>query len=340
MDQAGQALFQPHEGAELGQSGNLARHLRPLGVALFGCRPGIGHQPFAAESNLARFRIQFQDFRLDRIAGAHVIDRRCGALPRNFLARDEGLDAVQIDEHAEVEHRLGHAPHHIALAMAAQELVAQLVAAHLHQLAPRNHGSAAPAVQLEHEKLDFPPNPFFQLLHAAQIDLRGRHEAIHAAIDDQARLDGAGTDACQRRFLLHGIGEDIQRLDALGRAVRNANLAFLGVAALNQHFDFIADLHRDFAHRGDKIADGSDPLGFVVQVDQDGILADGDHHADADFSLLGLLHVVQIGVHQGVLFGCGFGSLLGKLLVFLLGLLVHRRGRVFRIGHCLTSSKG
>ena len=116
---------------------------------------------------------------------ARVVDVR----PRQLGDVDQAVDAVEVDERAEVDDVRDLALDDEARLQAVEDLLALLLALLLQHRAAREHDVVARAVELDDLALDRVAHVLVEVRHAADVDQRGGQEAAHAEVDDEAALD-------------------------------------------------------------------------------------------------------------------------------------------------------
>ena len=202
---------------------------------------------------------------------------------------DQAVDAVEVDERAEVDDVRDLAFDDEPRLQAVEDLLADLLALLLEDRAAREHDVVARAVELDHLRLDLRAHVLVEVRHAADVDERRRQEAAHAEVDDQAALDDLDDGALDR---LAGLG---RRFDAPPRLLearallRHDQAAVLVLLGEDDRVDLLAE--RDLVVRVDRLADrqlvrGDDALGLVADVDEDLVLVDPDDVARDDLPLL------------------------------------------------------
>ena len=125
---------------------------------------------------------------------ARVVDVR----PRQLGDVDEAVDAVEVDERAEVDDVRDLALDDEAGLQAVEDLLALLLALLLEHRAAREDDVVARAVELDDLALDRRAQELVEVRHAADVDERGGQEAAHAEVDDEAALDDLDDRALDR----------------------------------------------------------------------------------------------------------------------------------------------
>ena len=111
---------------------------------------------------------------------------------------DQAVDAVEIDEGAEVDDVRDLTFDHQPGLQPVEDLLAHLLALLLEHRAARQHDVVARAVELDDLRLDLRAHVLVQVGHAPDVHERGRQEAAHAEVDDQAALDDLDDRALDR----------------------------------------------------------------------------------------------------------------------------------------------
>ena len=209
--------------------------------------------------------------------------------PRELGDVDQAVDAVEVDERAEVDDVRDLALDDEAGLQAVEDLLALLLALLLEHGAAREHDVVARAVELDDLALDLRAHVLVEVRHAADVDQRGGQEAAHPEVDDQAALDDLDDRALDG---LAGLGRGLDappRLLEAGALLGHDEAAVLVLLGEDEGVDLLAQL--DLVVRVDVLADGKlvggdDPLALVADVDEDLVVVDADDTAGDDLALL------------------------------------------------------
>ena len=209
--------------------------------------------------------------------------------PRQLGDVDQAVDAVEVDERAEVDDVRDLALDDEAGLQAVEDLLALLLALLLEHRAAREDDVVARAVELDDLALDRRAHELVEVRHAADVDQRRGQEAAHAEVDDQAALDDLDDRALDG---LAGLGRRLDappRLLEAGALLGHDQAAVLVLLGEDQGVDLLA--HLDLVVRVDVLADGKlvggdDPLALVADVDEDLVVVDADDAAGDDLALL------------------------------------------------------
>jgi hypothetical protein len=125
---------------------------------------------------------------------ARVVDVR----PRELGDVDEAVDAVEVDERAEVDDVRDLALDDHARLQLVEDLLALLLALLLEHRAAAEDDVVARAVELDDLGLDLRAHVLVEVGHAADVDQRGGQEAAHPEVDDEAALDDLDDGALDR----------------------------------------------------------------------------------------------------------------------------------------------
>ena len=166
---------------------------------------------------------------------------------------DEAVDAVEVDEGAEVDDVGDGALDDVADVELVDDLLTDLLALLFEDGAARQHDVVAVAVHLDDAAVELLADVLGKVLHAADVDQRGGQEAAHAEVEDEAALDDLDDRALHRRAAL------VRVLDALPRLLEAGPLlaqdeAPVGVLLLHHEgVDLLAQ--RDLVGGVDVLAD-------------------------------------------------------------------------------------
>jgi hypothetical protein len=202
---------------------------------------------------------------------------------------DQAVDAVEVDERAEVDDVGDLALDLDAGREPVEDLLTRLLALLLEHGAARQDDVVAAAVELDHLAQQRLVAVLLEILDAADVDQRRGQEAAHAEVDDQAALDDLDDLALDRLAALGGGLDALPRLLEPGALLRE-DQAPLGVLLLeDERVDLLPDLdlvlrvHRP-ADR--ELGDRDDALRLVADVDQDLVLVDPHDGAGDDIALV------------------------------------------------------
>ena len=147
-------------------------------------------------------------------------------------------------------------------------------------LAARDDDVAAGLVDLEDHALDFAADVVADVGRAADIDLAGRQEHVHADVDQQAALDLPLHHPLDDVAFLLGADDVFPLADAVGLALGQQDQAELVFNFFEQHGHFVAGL----GQRGVAVpfVERDDALALVADVDQHLVAFDADDGAVDD----------------------------------------------------------
>src|SRR5690349_16345294 len=117
------------------------------------------------------------------------------------------------------------------------------------------------------------------------IDLRSRHERLHANIHRKAAAHAPQHMAQNRELLLMGLLEIVPNADAKCFLVREEHIAFRALSMIDHDVDHIAGLHAHCASRILKLFDGNEAFGLVPEVYDYFLGSDFEDSPLKDFSL-------------------------------------------------------
>ncbi len=209
--------------------------------------------------------------------------------PRELGDVDEAVDAVEVDERAEVDDVGDLALDDHAGLQLVEDLLALLLALLLEHGAPAEHDVVARAVELDDLRLDLRAHVLVEVGHAPDVDQRGGQEAAHPEVDDEPALDHLDDRALDRIARLGRRLDAPPRLLEAGALLGHDEAAVLVLLGEDQRVDLLAHLH--FVVRIDVLADrelvgGDDPLALVADVDEHLVVVDPDDAAGDDLALL------------------------------------------------------
>ena len=288
VDEAFDPFFDLDEGAERDQLGDLAVHdLVDLAV-LEHLLPRVLLGLLETQGDALPVAVDIQHPHLDLLADGEDLGRMVDVAPGELGDVDEAVDAVEVDERAEVDDVGDGAGDQVAHVHAVEDLLARSAALFFeHGPAAEDH-VVAEAVELDDPALERLAQELVQIGHPADIDQRGRQEAAHAQVEDETALDhfddGAGDRGAFFGRLLDALPGTLEPGPFPGEDEPTVGVLF----GEHQGVDDVA--HRDFFGRIDRLSDGElvggdDAFALVADVDEDFVLVDPDHGAGDDIPL-------------------------------------------------------
>ena len=202
---------------------------------------------------------------------------------------DQPVHPVEVDERAEVDDVRDLALDHVARSEPVEDRLAHLLALVLEDGAAREHDVVPRAVELDHLAAQLLGEELVEVLHTADVDQRGRQEAAHAEVEDQAALDHLDHPAGHRLAALGRLLDRLPRQLETGALLRQDQPALRILLGEHQRVDLVAE--RNLVRRVDRAPDrklghGDDALRLVSDVDEDLVLVHPDDLPMDDFALV------------------------------------------------------
>ena len=221
---------------------DLAFDLRPDRVFGFDLVPRVGQLLLESEAHAFLLAIDVEDDHVDVLSHLEQFGRMANAAPAHVGDVEQAIQAVEVDERAEVGDVLDGALADVARHHLREELGALLVALLFDQLAARQDDVLALLVDLDHLEFVGVADVTGQVLGRGNIDLRGREERLDADVDEQPALDH-GFDLAVDRAAFVADGENlIPVFLELGLFLRQDDHAVLVFELFDQNVDLIANL--------------------------------------------------------------------------------------------------
>ena len=276
VDQALDARLQLDERAILSDVGDAALVLAVDRIALGRRGPRIGLELLHAQADALRLAVDADDLDAQHVADVEHFARVADALVAHVGDMQQAVDAAEVDEGAVVGDVLDRAVDDLALGEALDQAGALLGAALLEDRAARHDDVAALAVHLQdHERLR-QVHQRGDVADRADIDLRTGQERHGAAeVDGEAALDPAEDDALDA---LAGGVLRLQRVPggfAAGAVARQHRLAHGILDAVDEHFDFVADVQLGLHAGRCKLAERHAALRLQADIDDREVVLDG-----------------------------------------------------------------
>ena len=266
------------------------------GILGFDVVPRIGHLLLEAEADAFLFLVHVQHDHVEFLADLEDFGGMVQAAPAHVGDVEQAVEAVQINERAEISDVLDRALADVAGHHFREQLGALVVAFGLDEFAAGEHDVLALLVDLDDLEFVAVAHELLEILRRGHVNLRRRQERLDADVDNEAALDD-GLDFAHHAAAFVADGEDaLPVLLELRLFVREDDGAFLVFEFLDQHVNFGAELD-GFGFQ--KFIDGDDALALVADVHEDFLGADFDDGALDDFALGDELAALFQGLFHG-----------------------------------------
>ena len=246
VDQALDALFELHEGAVAHHVDHGAADLLAHGILLFDVFPGAGDLLLQAQGDLLLLVVDVQDLHFDFLVDGHHFRGVVDAAPAHVGDVQQAVDAAEVDEGAELGDVLDHALAAMADFQLGQQLGLLLRPLRLDQRAAADDDVPPRLVDLQHQALDGAADVVADVGRAADVDLAGRQEDVHADVHQQAALDLARDHAGDHVALVDRLHHLQPGLDLLGLALAQRDHA---ARVVHQAVDVLDVLDEDLDDR-------------------------------------------------------------------------------------------
>ena len=279
------ALQDLNEGTKRDDLGRPAVHDVALLVALEDALPRIGLRLLEAQRDPLTIAVDVEHLDLDLLTDLEQLGGMVDVAPGELGDVDQAVDAVEVDEGAEVDDVRDDAGHGLARGEVVEDALAHLAALLLEHRTAGQDDVVAGAVELDDLAAQLLAAELLEILDAADIDQRRGQEAAHAEIDDQAALDDLDDGAVDRLARLGGGLDALPRLLEAGALLGEDQTAVRVLLLHDERVDLLA--HLDLITRVDgaadaQLGDGNDTLALVADVDQDLVLVDANNAAGDD----------------------------------------------------------
>src|SRR5829696_2994869 len=263
------------ERAELDDLGDLALQLVADPVGVDHPLPRVLLGLLEAQGDALTVAVDVEHLHRDHVADREDLARVVHVAPGELGDVDQAVDAVEVDERAEIDDVRDRALHNHPRLEAVEDLLANLLALLLEDRAAAQHHVVARAVQLDDLALDLRAEELVEVLDAANVHERGGQEAAHAEVDDQAALHDLDHGALHG---LTGLGGGLDLAPGLLEAsalLGEDEPAVLVLLREDEGVDLLPQLH--LIVRIDRLADRelihrNDALALVADVHQDLVL--------------------------------------------------------------------
>ena len=264
------------------------------GVLLLDAVPRIGELLLEAEADAFLFAVDVEHHDVDVLADLEDFGRMADAAPAHVGDVEQAVDAVEVDERAEVGDVLDRALADVARGHLVEELLAAFEPFLLDEFAAGKNDVLALLVDFDDLEIVGVPDVLLEILGRDDVDLRGGQEGFDADVDEQAAFDDGFDLAVDGAAFVADREDAFPVLFEFGLFLREDNHALFVLELLDQDVDLIADF------------DGLDVIEFVAGDDAFALVA--DVHEDflgADFDD-GAFDDITIGKGQGAGLPHGF----------------------------------
>ena len=207
VDEAFDAGFELHKRAVRHEADDLALDLRADGELRFDAVPRIGHLLLEAEADALLFLVHVQHDHVKFLADLENFRRMADAAPAHVGDVEQAVNAVQVNERAEIGDVLDRALADVAGRHLGEQLGALLGALLLDQFAARQDDVLALLVDLDDLEFVGVADELREVLRRDDVNLRRRQKRLDADVDDQAALDD-GLDLAGDAAAFVANGED------------------------------------------------------------------------------------------------------------------------------------
>ena len=287
VDQALDAFFELDEGPVAHHVDHGALDAAADGILLAHLFPGAGRLLLQAQGDLFLLVIDVQDLHLDLLVDLHDVGGVVDAAPAHVGDVQQAVDAAEVHEGAELGDVLHHALAALAHLQLGQQLGLLLGPLGLDQRPAADDDVPPRLVDLQHDALDLLADVVADVGRAADVDLAGREEDVHADVDQQPALDLAGDGAGDHVAFVDGLHDLDPGLDLLGLALAQGDHAPRVFQAAGDVLDVLDEDLDGLARLGWRLillplVPGDHALALVAHVDQHEVAFHPQHAAGDD----------------------------------------------------------
>ena len=163
----------------------------PTGIFRFDVVPRVGHLLLEAEADALLFLVHVEHHHVNFLADLQHFRRMSDAAPAHVGDVQQAVNAVEINERAEIGDVLDRALADVAGHHFGEQLGAFLVALLLDEFAARQHDVLAVLVDFDDLELVGVADELREILRRDDVNLRRGQKRLDADVDDQAALDDA-----------------------------------------------------------------------------------------------------------------------------------------------------
>ena len=290
VDEAFDTGLEFHERAVGHEVDHAAFDPRADGILGFDVVPRIGHLLLEAEADALLLAIDVENDDVDVLSDLKHFGRMADAAPAHVGDMEQAVDAVEVDERAEVGDVLDGALADVARGHLREELLAPLHAFLFDEFAAREDDVLAFLVDLDDLELVGVADVLLEVLRRGDVDLGGGQEGFDADVDEEAAFDDRFDFAADGAALVANGEDAFPVLLEFSLLAREDDHAFAVFELFDQDIDFVADLDGlDVVELGG----GDDAFAFVADIDEDFLGTDFDDGAFDDFAC-GKAHIALL----------------------------------------------
>ncbi len=251
------------------------------GVFGFDLVPRVGEFLFEAETDALFLEVDVKDDDVDILAYLQNIRRVADASPTHVRDVQEAVDAIEVDEGAEVGDVLDGALADVTGRHFAKNFGALVAPFLFDEFATGENDVLAFLIDLDDFESVTVPDEDVQVARRADVDLRGGQEGFHADVDDQTAFDDGFDFAGDGPAFVTNGENVVPILFELGFFLGKNHHAVLVLEFFDQDINLIAHLDGlDVL----KFIGGDDTLAFVADVHEDFLGTDFDDGTFDDFA--------------------------------------------------------
>ncbi len=285
VDQAFDTIFQLHEGAVIGDVGNLALEACTNRITDVDAIPRVGTKLLHAERDTLGVRVDLDDLDFDFLTNFHNLRRMIDPLPAHVGDVQEAVDTTQVNERTIIGDVLDDTLADVALCHVGNDLCALFGTALFEDCATRDNNVAASTVQLEDlEWLDF-AHQWANVANRADVHLATRKEGVHTAkVDREATFDAAGNSTFDGLFGVEAFFQFDPALFAAGLVTGQDSVAKGVFDAIKVDINDVASFRLLVFHR--EFFDRDAAFGLQTDINQHGVIVDTNDGGRNDLAFL------------------------------------------------------
>ena len=248
VNQAFDSLLEFHERTVVSDADDASAYVRALGITMLGIEPRIGRELLESQRNALLVFVVLENLNLNLIADVDQIFGVSEASPGHVGDVQQAVEAAEIDERAVFGEVLDHSGEHRTFFQVLERLGALFVLLAFEQILTRHDDVAALLVQLDDGDFERLALHAVQIADGTKVDLRARQESVGAEnVDGQAAFNAVDDDGLDGLLFVVGFLDFFPGVNALRLLVREVDVAFLGLALVAHHVDFVAGLELGLA---------------------------------------------------------------------------------------------
>ncbi len=199
---------------------------------------------------------------------------------------NEPIDAAEVDERTEVRQPNDDAFANLADLQRVEQLLLLGLQLFLEHEALGQHHAMALVIEVDDLQTQVLPHQLVEIADRLATNLRGRNEAAHTEVDENAAFDDLRDGRLDDFVVLVRFDDFFPGLERARAAFRQEQRSVELVDAVHHHLEGVAHLEQFVVDCKRELAEGEHAFGLAADVDEQFVLVFLDDHAREDLALV------------------------------------------------------